>query len=87
MDTLKGIEKLAKQAGQEEIPSFGVSDKVMQQITSEELETFNFTVFELFATASAVAASVVGYFSISAWRLIASPLMQYFTPLQEIRLW
>ena len=87
MDTLKGIEKLAKQAGQEEIPSFGVSDKVMQQIRSEELETFNFTVFDIFATASAIVASVVGYFSIGAWRFIASPLMQFFTPLQEVRLW
>ena len=74
MDTLKGIEKLAKQARQEQTPSFGISDKVMQQITSEELETFSFTVFELFATASAVVASVVGYFSIGAWRLIASLL-------------
>jgi hypothetical protein len=87
MDTIKGIEKLVKQARQEETPSFGVSDKVMQQIRSEELETFNFTVFDLFATASAVAASVVGYFSIGAWRFFASPLMQFFAPLQEARLW
>jgi hypothetical protein len=87
MDTLKGIEKLAQQARQEETPLFGVSNKIMNQIGSEESQAFNFTVLELFATASAIAASVVGYFSISAWRLIASPLMQYFTPLQEIRLW
>ena len=87
MDTLKSIEKLAQQARQEETPLFTVSNKVMNQIGSEESREFGFTVLELFATASAVAASVVGYFSISAWRLVASPLMQYFTPLQEIRLW
>jgi hypothetical protein len=87
MDTIKGIEKLAQQARGEEAPLFSVSSEVMNQINCEESQAFNFTVFEIFATASAVAASVVGYFSISAWRLIASPLMQYFTPLQEIRLW
>jgi hypothetical protein len=86
MDTLKGIEKLAQQARREETPLFTVSNKVMKQIGSES-EAFGFTVLELFATASAVAASVVGYFSISAWKLIASPLTQFFTPLQEIRLW
>ena len=87
MDTLKGIEKLAQQARREETPLFSVSNKVMSQIGSEESEEFSFTVFELFATASAVVASIIGYFSISAWRVIASPLMQFFTPLQEIRLW
>ena len=87
MDTLKGIEKLAQQARQEETPLFSVSNKVMSQISSEESEEFNFTVFELFATASAVVASVVGYFSIGAWKFVASPLMQFFAPFQEVRLW
>jgi hypothetical protein len=87
MDTLEGIEKLARQAREEETPQFGIANQVLHQIRSEEIETFDFTVFDLFATASAVAASVVGYFSIGAWKFIASPLMQFFTPLQEIRLW
>jgi hypothetical protein len=87
MDTLEAIEKLAQQAREEETPLFGVANRVLQQIRSEETETFSFTVFDLFATASAVAASVVGYFSIGAWKFIASPLTQFFAPLQEIRLW
>ena len=87
MDTLDGIEKIARQAREEETPRFDVADHVLQQIRADEEETFSFTVFDLFATASAVVASVVGYFSIGAWKFIASPLMQFFTPLQEIRLW
>jgi hypothetical protein len=87
MDALERIEKLARQAREEETPRFDVTGQVLRQIRAEETETFSFTVFELFATASAVAASVVGYFSIGAWKFIASPLMQFFTPLQEIRLW
>jgi hypothetical protein len=87
MDTLNGIEKLARQAREEKTPRFNVADRVLQQIRTEETEIFSFTVFDLFATVSAVVASVVGYFSIGAWRFIASPLMQFFTPLQEVRLW
>jgi hypothetical protein len=87
MDTLNGIEKLARQAREEKTPRFDVADRVLQQIRAEETEIFSFTVFDLFATASAVVASVVGYFSIGAWRFIASPLMQFFAPLQEVRLW
>jgi hypothetical protein len=87
MDTLDSIEKLARKAREEKTPLFDVSDLVLQQIRTDETETFSFTVFDLFATASAIVASVVGYFSISAWKFIASPLMQFFAPLQEIRLW
>ena len=87
MDTLDGIEKLAHQAREEETPGVDLADQVLHQIRAEETKTFSFTVFDLFATASAIVASVVGYFSIGAWKFIASPLMQFFTPLQEIRLW
>jgi len=87
MDVLKAIEKLAHQAREERIPKFDVADRVLQQIRPAEEETFGLLAFELFASASAVAASVVGYFSLGIWRLITSPLMQFFTPLQEIRLW
>ena len=87
MDTLEGINKLARQARKEEPPYFDVTDQVLKKISSEESETFSFTFFDLIAAVSAVAASVVGYFSIGAWRFIASPLMQFFAPLQEVRLW
>jgi len=87
MDTLEGIEKLACQAREEKVPGFDAAERVLQQIRSEETETFGFAIFDLFAGASAVAASVVGYFSIGAWKFIASPLMQFFAPLQEVKLW
>jgi hypothetical protein len=87
MDTLRAIEKLAKQTKGEKVPSFDVTAKVLQQIRSEEAESVGFVAFELFASVSAVAASVVGYFSIGALRSVSSPLMQFLTPLQEIRIW
>ena len=87
MDTIRAIEKLAQQADGEKVPSFDVSAKVMQQIQAEEAESFGFVAFDLFASISAVAASVVGYFSIGALKSVTSPLMQFLTPLQEVRIW
>ena len=87
MDTLKAIEKLAQQADGEKVPAFDVTAKVLHQIKSGEAESFGIVAFELFASISAVAASVVGYFSIGALRSITSPLMQFLTPLQEVRIW
>ena len=87
MDTLKAIEKLAKHTQGEKTPSFDVTAKVLQQIRSEEAESVGFVAFELFASISAVAASVVGYFSIGALRSVTSPLMQFFAPLQEAGIW
>jgi len=87
MDTLKAIEKLAKQTEGEKVPSFDVTAKVLQQINSAEEQKLGFVVFELFASVSAVAASVVGYFSIGALRSVTSPLMQFLTPLQEVAIW
>lgn len=87
MDTLDAIEKLAQQARQEKTPTFHVADRIMSLIGYEEEEKFSFVALELFASVSAVVASVVGYFSVSVLRSLTSPLMQFFTPLQEIRLW
>ena len=86
MDTIDAIEKLAQQARQEKTPSFNVADRIMYRLRPEE-DKFSFIVLELFASVSAVAASVVGYFSVGVLRSLASPLMQFFTPLQEVRLW
>lgn len=86
MDTLDAIEKLAQQARREQTPAFHVADRIMSLIGPEE-EKFSFVVLELFASVSAVVASVVGYFSVGVLRSLTSPLMQFFTPLQEIRLW
>ena len=87
MDTLRAVEKLARQAEAEKVPSFDVTAKVLQQIRSEEVESVGFVAFELFASISAVAASVVGYFSIGALKSVTSPLMQFFAPLQEVAIW
>ncbi len=87
MDTLRAVEKLAQQTKGEKVPSFDVSAKVLHRISSEEAESAGFVAFELFASISAVAASVVGYFSIGALRSVTSPLMQFLTPLQEVALW
>ncbi|MEA3224703.1 MAG: hypothetical protein U9Q07_02045 [Planctomycetota bacterium] len=87
MDTLRAIEKLAQQTEGEKVPTFDVATKVLQQIRSEEAQSYGFVAFELFASVSAVAASVVGYFSISALRSVTSPLMQFFAPLQEVAIW
>jgi hypothetical protein len=87
MDTLEAIEKLAQQARQEKAPVFSVADRILYRIRPEENETFNLVILELFASVSAVVASIVGYFSIGVLRSFTSPLMQFFTPLQEIRLW
>lgn len=86
MDTLDAIEKLAQQARREKTPAFNVADRIMYRIRPEE-DKFSFIVLELIASVSAVVASVVGYFSVGVLRSLASPLMQFFTPLQEVRLW
>jgi hypothetical protein len=87
VDTLKGIDRLAHQARKERIPGFDVADQVLQRIRSEETEAYTFMPFDLFAGVSAVAAAVVSFFSIGAWKFITSPLMDLFAPLQEVRLW
>jgi len=87
MDTLRAIEKLAKQTEVEKVPSFDVTAKVLQRISAEESQSVGLVAFELFASISAVAASVVGYFSIGALKSVTSPLMQFLTPLQEVAIW
>jgi len=87
MDTLRAIEKLVKQTKGEKIPSFDVTARVLQRISAEESQSVGLVAFELFASISAVAASVVGYFSIGALKSVTSPLMQFLTPLQEVAIW
>jgi hypothetical protein len=86
MDTLDAIEKLAQQARREKTPEFNVAERILYRLRPEE-DKISFIVLELFASVSAVAASVVGYFSVGVLRSLTSPLMQFLTPLQEVRLW
>jgi hypothetical protein len=87
MDTLEAIEKLAQQARQEKTPVFNIADRILSRIRLDEEETFSFVVLELFASVSAVVASVVAYLSVGVLRSLTSPLVQFFAPLQEVRLW
>ncbi|MHC4073900.1 MAG: hypothetical protein ACYSW0_21560 [Planctomycetota bacterium] len=87
MDTLKAIEKLAQETQGEKVPAFDVADNVLRQIRAGEEETLGFFVFDLFASVSAVAASVVGYISVGALKSMTNPLMEFVAPLQEVRLW
>ena len=77
MDTLDAIEKLAQQARGEKTPEFNVTERILYRIRPEE-DKFSVFVLELIASLSAVAASVVGYFSVGVLRSLTSPLMQFF---------
>ena len=85
MDTLKGIEKLAQQARKETPPIFHVGDQVLLQISSQE--RLKVMPLSIFATISAVAASVTLSFALNAWLQITDPITQLFSPLQAGSLW
>ena len=81
------IEKLAQKAQNEAIPQFSVSNMVMAQIELQQQRKFGLWPFEVFAGVSAVAASIVVFFSIQAWHNIVNPLVQLVAPYQGVQLW
>jgi hypothetical protein len=81
------IEKLAKKARTETPPQFSVANRVMAQIELRQQRKFNLWPFEVFAGLSAVAASIVVFFSIQAWHTIVNPLVQLVAPYQGVQLW
>jgi len=87
MDAIKIIEKLAKTAQKEKTPQIDVSKTAMLEIGILRQETAGFLPFEWFAGISAVAASIVTFFSFHAWRYIVDPLVQLFVPFQETLPW
>ena len=87
MDTIKIVEKLAKIAQKEKIPQIDVSKTVMLEIAALRQETAGFLPFEFFAGISAIAASIIMFFSIHAWQYMVNPLLQLFVPFQEISPW
>lgn len=87
MDSIKIIEKLAKTAKKETTPQPDVSKAVLLEISILRQETAGFLSFEWFAGISAVAASIVMFFSIHAWGYIVDPMMQLFVPFQETLPW
>jgi len=82
MDTIKIIEKLAQIARAEILPQFDVANDVMTRIDLLEQAKPRLWPIEVFAGISAVAASIVTFFSIQAWQYIVNPLFQLFTPYQ-----
>ena len=87
MDTLDGIEKLAKQAQNQKTPAFNVSNQVMNRIRCESTCTFSMAVFDFFAGISVATASIFAYIGINTWLYITNPITQLFAPLQGILLW
>ena len=87
MDALKIIEKLALTARKEEIPQIDVCKAVMSEIDVLQQAPAGILSFEWFAGISAIAASIVIFLSIPAWRYIVDPLVQLLAPLQEAALW
>jgi hypothetical protein len=87
MDALKFIEKLAEKARKEASPISDVSQMVMLEIDALQRDKTGLLPLELFAGITAIAASIVTFFSIQAWQYIVNPLMQLFVPYQGVSLW
>jgi len=76
------VEKLAQKAKNEVITQFDVSNEVMTQISLLHYEQPRLLPIEIFASVSAIAASIVIFFSMNAFQCIVNPLFQLFTPYQ-----
>ena len=87
MDTLKTIEKLAKAAQNEALPTFDVSSYVLGQMRMVQVHRANLLPIEFFTALAAVAASIVIVLSVNAWQTIINPMAQLIAPLQESSLW
>jgi hypothetical protein len=87
MDTINNLKKLAVKGREQELPVFFVSDRVIQRIHSKPAATANFFAFDIFAIASAVAASILLFIGIQSWLYITNPLTRLFAPLSGINIW
>lgn len=81
------LDKLAERAQSEILPQIDVSNGVMTRISLMRMQKPGLLPLELFAGLTAVAASIVVFFSIQAWQSIVNPLYQLFTPYQGVPLW
>ena len=87
MDILGRIEKLAERAVEEETPVFHIGDKAVRQIRLGDSGPSSLIVLDWFAGLSVVAASIVLGFAIHSWVYLANPIMELWTPVEEIPLW
>jgi hypothetical protein len=87
MDTINKIGKLVEKAQNQQTPVLFVSERVMQRIKSRHNHVASFFAFDMFALASAVAASVLLFIGIQSWFYITNPLARLYAPLSGISLW
>ena len=87
MDTLEGLERLARQARQEEPPVFGVAEHVQLRIRSQRARGITLIPLEVFGGLSAVAASIIVSMAVELWQYMSNPVMDLLAPLPEMPLW
>lgn len=87
MDTLDKIELLAKRAKKQNISTFFVADRVMEQIQCKQPKVIDFFAFDVFAAVSAIAASILLIVGLHSWSYITGPLARLYTPLSGASLW
>jgi len=87
MDTLEGLDRLARRAREEQTPVFGVAQAVRLRIQSEGRSSVTLIPLEVFGGLSAVAASIILFLAVQLWQYMNSPLRELVAPLPEIRLW
>ncbi|HBG28910.1 MAG: hypothetical protein A2Y10_16615 [Planctomycetes bacterium GWF2_41_51] len=81
------LDKLAERAQSEILPQIDVSNGVMTRISLMRGQKPSLLPLEVFAGLTAVAASIVIFFSIQAWHNIVNPFYQLFAPYQGVSLW
>lgn len=81
------IEKLAQKAQNEVLPQIYVSDEVMTRISLMRRSGQGILPFEIFAGATAIAASIVLFISIQSLHSIFNPMYQLLAPNQGNSIW
>lgn len=87
MDTLEGLEKLARRARAEAAPVFGVAEAVRRRIRSRRPAGVTLIPLGVVGGLSAVAASIIVSLAVELWSYMSSPVMELVAPLPEIPLW
>jgi hypothetical protein len=81
------IDKLAIRAHDEVLPEFSVADGVITRIGLMRRSGQGLLPYEIFAGVTAVAASIVLFFSLQALQTILNPMYQLLVPNQGATLW
>ncbi|MEN6386882.1 MAG: hypothetical protein ABFD79_17010 [Phycisphaerales bacterium] len=81
------IDKLAVKAHDEVLPQFSIADDVMTRIGLMKRNGQGLLPLELFAGVTAVAATIVLFFSLQALQTLLNPMYQLLAPNQGVTLW